>query len=147
MGELILSLEWRTGLKSSFIFAQQQEDIELEGSNYPWRTGLVHLNTFRISQVPLRRSNLIKFPRETLAGTVVGLCEILRQYESLPLWDSSLSANNEQANAIPNMKQHLEIAANRRSVLLALPHISVPELFRAQCRRVDRPPSATSRCC
>ena len=35
--ELIESLEQLTGLKSSFIFAKQQEDIELEGSNYPWR--------------------------------------------------------------------------------------------------------------
>lgn len=116
MLDLMESLEQLTGLKSSFIFANHQEDIDLEGSNYPWRTGLVSLNTFRVNQVPLRRSNLIKFPRTTLQQTVIGVIEILEQYESLPLWEtpSSEIASN------PSFKQTLELAVNRRSVLLAL---------------------------
>lgn len=107
-------------------------------SSFRWRTGLSPLNAFRITQVPLRRSNLEKFPRDKLLHTVLGVTEILRQYEALPLWapgdhsstkvagDSRRDEQTQPRSSVslnlenPNVKQAIELALNRRSVLLAL---------------------------
>ena len=43
--------------------------------DYPWRTGLAPLNTFRISQVPLRRSQLRSFARRSPGGRSSPFCK------------------------------------------------------------------------
>ena len=50
------------------------------------------VSTFRISQVPLRRSNLRKFfiGGQWPLRTVKGVIEVLRQYEALPLWHDGI---------------------------------------------------------
>ena len=45
-------LQQITGYRSSFTFTDAENTIvELAGANFPWRTGLAPLNTFRVSQV------------------------------------------------------------------------------------------------
>ncbi|CAD7937278.1 unnamed protein product [Amoebophrya sp. A120] len=127
--DLVESLEQLTGLKPSHVFfAQQQEDLQVleddELVALPWRTGIVPLNTFRLSQVPLRRSNLRGYPRHSLLHLVGSLIALLKQYEALPLWDQG-SYQNRNASAgfvVPSAetKQSLELALNRRSVLLGV---------------------------
>merc|ERR1712125_195065 len=80
-------LEQLTGQRSSFIFSDTREDIELAGAEYPWRTGLAQLNTFRVSQVPLRRSQLQRFPRRCPLDVVRGLDKILKDYADLNMWE------------------------------------------------------------
>jgi len=112
-------LEQLTGQRSSFIFSDTREDIELAGAEYPWRTGLAQLNTFRVSQVPLRRSDLKRFPRKGPLDVVKGLSTILKEYADLNMWEE------EDDNAAPRQSRtkdtsQLEALAVRRSVLLAL---------------------------
>merc|ERR1719335_627692 len=73
-------LEQLTGQRSSFIFSDTRDDIELAGADYPWRTGLAPLNTFRVSQVPLRRSQLRNFGRASPLEVTRGVARILREY-------------------------------------------------------------------
>merc|ERR1712232_365704 len=80
-------LEQLTGQRSSFIFSDTREDIELAGAEYPWRTGLAQLNTFRVSQVPLRRSQLQRFPLTSPLDVVLGLETILKDYGELGMWE------------------------------------------------------------
>merc|ERR1719221_658257 len=116
--ELQDSLEQLTGQRSSFIFSDTREDIELAGAEYPWRTGLAQLNTFRVSQVPLRRSELRRFPRRCPLDVVQGLETILRDYAELNMWEEETDDNSRTSRA-KDVAQ-LEILAVRRSVFLAL---------------------------
>lgn len=118
IGELQDLLEQLTGQRSSFIFSDTREDIELAGAEYPWRTGLAQLNTFRVSQVPLRRSHLQRFPRRTPLEVAEGLDTILREYAELNMWEEEAddSARTSRTKGV----QQLEALAVRRSVLLAL---------------------------
>merc|ERR1712232_787727 len=93
-------LEQLTGQRSSFIFSDTREDVELAGAEYPWRTGLAQLNTFRVSQVPLRRSELRRFPRTCPLDVVKGLETILRNYAELNMWEDE---NDESAR--PSAKE------------------------------------------
>merc|ERR1712151_88476 len=115
MGDL---LEQLTGQRSSFIFSDTREDIDLAGAEYPWRTGLAQLNTFRVSQVPLRRSELRRFPRRCPLDVVQGLETILRDYAELNMWEEETDDNSRTSRA-KDVAQ-LEILAVRRSVFLAL---------------------------
>merc|ERR1719181_2042122 len=110
-------LEQLTGQRSSFIFSDAQDDIELAGADYPWRTGLAPLNTFRISQVPLRQSQLKVFPRNSPLQVTAGLKSIIHEYTALPLWEDDSEENPKPSS---HDKATLDAAANRRSVLLAL---------------------------
>jgi len=110
-------LEQLTGQRSSFIFSDAQDDIELAGADYPWRTGLAPLNTFRISQVPLRQSQLKVFSRSSPLQVTTGLKSILNEYTALPLWEDDSEENPKPSS---HDKATLDAAANRRSVLLAL---------------------------
>merc|ERR1719401_2389244 len=111
-------LEQLTGQRSSFIFTDTREDIELAGAEYPWRTGLAQLNTFRVSQVPLRRSELRRFPRTCPLDVVKGLETILREYAELNMWQEETDddARTPMRKDVPQ----LEALAVRRSVFLAL---------------------------
>eukprot|EP00397_Hematodinium_sp_SG-2012_P004729 GEMP01004743.1.p1 GENE.GEMP01004743.1~~GEMP01004743.1.p1 ORF type:complete len:1107 (+),score=283.04 GEMP01004743.1:49-3321(+) len=113
--ELQEILEQLTGQRSFFVFSDAQDDIELAGADYPWRTGLSTLNTFRISQVPLRQSHLRHFPRQSPTTVTRGVISVLKEYSELPLWEEE-----EETQRPPTEKQVLDAAANRRSVLLAL---------------------------
>jgi len=117
--ELQDSLEELTGQRSSFIFSDSREDIELAGAEYPWRTGLAALNTFRVSEVPLRRSELRRYPRRSPLDVVQGLEVILTDYSNLNIWEEELEANSHASSSAKNVAQ-LEARAVRRSVLLAL---------------------------
>jgi len=112
-------LEQLTGQRSSFIFSDTREDIELAGAEYPWRTGLAQLNTFRVSQVPLRRSDLKRFPRNCPLDVVRGLSVILKEYGDLNMWDEENDDSTRQARPKKDTSQ-METFAVRRSVLLAL---------------------------
>lgn len=111
-------LEQLTGFRSSFTFSDAEDDIELAGADYPWRTGLAPLNTFRVSQVPVRASHMKQFKRTSPLSVAHGLLEILQEYERLDLWE------DEGAEGQPDRKQldkgELELIAQRRNVLLAL---------------------------
>eukprot|EP00929_Paragymnodinium_shiwhaense_P035409 TRINITY_DN19114_c0_g1_i1.p1 TRINITY_DN19114_c0_g1~~TRINITY_DN19114_c0_g1_i1.p1 ORF type:complete len:1111 (-),score=244.58 TRINITY_DN19114_c0_g1_i1:152-3484(-) len=111
-------LEQLTGQRSSFIFSDTREDIELAGAEYPWRTGLAHLNTFRVSQVPLRRSQLARFPRRCPLDVWDGLDIILKEYAELNMWEEEVeeAARSSRAKDVAQ----LEVLAVRRSVYLAL---------------------------
>eukprot|EP00927_Polykrikos_kofoidii_P060814 TRINITY_DN55721_c0_g1_i1.p1 TRINITY_DN55721_c0_g1~~TRINITY_DN55721_c0_g1_i1.p1 ORF type:complete len:1131 (+),score=193.61 TRINITY_DN55721_c0_g1_i1:235-3393(+) len=111
-------LEQLTGQRSSFIFSDTREDIELAGAEYPWRTGLAQLNTFRVSQVPLRRSNLQRLPRNTPLEVAQGLGSILREYVALNVWEEE--TDDSARTSRTKNAQRLEALAVRRSVLLAL---------------------------
>lgn len=111
-------LEQLTGQRSSFIFSDTREDIELAGAEYPWRTGLAQLNTFRVSQVPLRRSDLKRFPRTCPLDIVRGLTTILKEYADLNMWEEE--AGDEARQSRTKDTSQLEALAVRRSVLLAL---------------------------
>jgi len=115
VSELQEVLEQLTGQRSSFIFSDAQDDIELAGADYPWRTGCATLNTFRISQVPLRLSNLREYPRGSPLEVAKGLISALTEYSELPLWEEE--DDNQRP---PAERKVLDAAANRRSVLLAL---------------------------
>lgn len=117
--ELQDSLEQLTGQRSSFIFSDTREDIELAGAEYPWRTGLAQLNTFRVSQVPIRRAELRKFPRATPLEVVQGLERILQDYADLNMWEEELEDQSRASSRMKDVAQ-LEARAVRRSVLLAL---------------------------
>merc|ERR1712232_728134 len=110
-------LEQLTGQRSSFIFSDTREDIELAGAEYPWRTGLAQLNTCRVSQVPLRRSQLQRFPRRCPLDVVRGLDKILKDYADLNMWEDETDDN--RASRQKDVAQ-LEALAVRRSVYLAL---------------------------
>merc|ERR1711920_61045 len=110
-------LEQLTGQRSSFIFSDTREDIELAGAEYPWRTGLAQLNTFRVSQVPLRRSDLRRFPRRCPLDIVCGLDTILKDYADLNMWEDE--TDDSRASRQKDVAQ-LEALAVRRSVYLAL---------------------------
>lgn len=110
-------LEQLTGQRSSFIFSDTREDIELAGAEYPWRTGLAQLNTFRVSQVPLRRSHLQRFPRHSPLEVVQGLEAILIEYASLNMWEDE---NDESTRPSAKEVTQLESLAVRRSVYLAM---------------------------
>jgi hypothetical protein len=112
-------LEQLTGQRSSFIFSDTREDIELAGAEYPWRTGLAQLNTFRVSQVPLRRSDLKRYPRSCPLEIVRGLSMILKEYGDLKMWDEEDDDSVRQSRTKLDTAQ-LETLAVRRSVLLAL---------------------------
>merc|ERR1719181_1382271 len=112
-------LEQLTGQRSSFIFSDTREDIELAGAEYPWRTGLAQLNTFRVSQVPLRRSDLKRFPRNCPMDVVRGLSVILKEYAELNMWDEEADDAAARQSRSKDTSQ-LEALAVRRSVLLAL---------------------------
>lgn len=111
-------LEQLTGQRSSFIFSDTREDIELAGAEYPWRTGLAQLNTFRVSQVPLRRSDLKRFPRSSPLEIVRGLHTILIEYCGLNMWEEEADDAARQSRSKDTSQ--LEALAVRRSVLLAL---------------------------
>lgn len=111
-------LEQLTGQRSSFIFSDTREDIELAGAEYPWRTGLAQLNTFRVSQVPLRRSDLKRFQRNRPLDIVRGLTTILKEYADLNMWDQEDDDAVRQSRTKDTSQ--LEALAVRRSVLLAL---------------------------
>lgn len=111
-------LEQLTGQRSSFIFSDKTEDIEFAGAEYPWRTGLAQLNTFRVSQVPLRRSQLSRFPRNSPAEVAHGLEIVLREYADLNMWEEETD-DNSRASRTKDVNQ-VEALALRRSVLLAL---------------------------
>merc|ERR1719359_1350099 len=111
-------LEQLTGQRSSFIFSDTREDIELAGAEYPWRTGLAQLNTFRVSQVPLRRSDLKRFPRTCPLDIVRGLSKILNEYTDLNMWEEETDDAARQSRS-KDVAQ-LEVLAVRRSVYLAL---------------------------
>merc|ERR1719310_236509 len=111
-------LEQLTGQRSSFIFSDTREDIELAGAEYPWRTGLAQLNTFRVSQVPLRRSDLKRFPRTCPLDIVRGLTTILKEYADLNMWEEEVDDAARQSRTKDTSQ--LETFAVRRSVLLAL---------------------------
>jgi len=113
-------LEQLTGQRSSFIFSDTREDIELAGAEYPWRTGLAQLNTFRVSQVPLRRSELRRFPRTCPLDVVQGLEIILRDYAELNMWEEETEDNSRTAGSLRKGVRGLEALAVRRSVFLAL---------------------------
>merc|ERR1712066_839030 len=106
-------LEQLTGQRSSFIFSDTREDIELAGAEYPWRTGLAQLNTFRVSQVPLRRSHLTRFPRRSPLDVVQGLETILRDFAELNMWEEE-SEDNARSSRQKDVAQ-LEALAVRRS--------------------------------
>merc|ERR1719478_781095 len=93
VGELQDLLEQLTGQRSSFIFSDAQDDIELAGADYPWRTGLAPLNTFRISQVPLRQSQLRSYTRSSPLEVTRGMARIVKEYTTLPLWEDENDAN------------------------------------------------------
>jgi len=116
--ELQDSLEQLTGQRSSFIFADTREDIELAGAEYPWRTGLAQLNTFRVSQMPLRRSELRRFPRQTPMNVCEGLEVILNDYADLNMWEDDLEETS-RSGRVKDVAQ-VEQRVLRRSVLLAL---------------------------
>jgi len=116
--ELQDSLEQLTGQRSSFIFSDTREDIELAGAEYPWRTGLAQLNTFRVSQVPLRRSELRRYPKRSPLEVVQGLEVILSEYASLNMWEEE-EIDSTHTSRVKDVAQ-LEARAVRRSVLLAL---------------------------
>eukprot|EP00747_Dinoflagellata_sp_TGD_P209634 gnl/TRDRNA2_/TRDRNA2_83015_c0_seq1.p1 gnl/TRDRNA2_/TRDRNA2_83015_c0~~gnl/TRDRNA2_/TRDRNA2_83015_c0_seq1.p1 ORF type:complete len:1090 (+),score=229.66 gnl/TRDRNA2_/TRDRNA2_83015_c0_seq1:103-3372(+) len=111
-------LEQLTGQRSSFIFSDTREDIELAGAEYPWRTGLAQLNTFRVSQVPLRRSDLRLFPRDGPLDVARGLGTILKEYAELAMWEEEGDDTARQPRG--KESSQLEALAVRRSVLLAL---------------------------
>lgn len=112
-------LEQLTGQRSSFIFSDTREDIELAGAEYPWRTGLAQLNTFRVSQVPLRRSDVKRFPRTCPLDIVRGLSTILKEYADLNMWEDEADDAAARQSRSKDTSQ-LEALAVRRSVLLAL---------------------------
>lgn len=112
-------LEQLTGQRSSFIFSDTREDIELAGAEYPWRTGLAQLNTFRVSQVPLRRSDVKRFPRTCPIDIVRGLSTILKEYADLNMWEDEADDAAVRQSRSKDTSQ-LEALAVRRSVLLAL---------------------------
>lgn len=112
-------LEQLTGQRSSFIFSDTREDIELAGAEYPWRTGLAQLNTFRVSQVPLRRSDLKRFPRSCPLDIVKGLSTILKEYAGLNMWEEDADESRAGQSRTKETLQ-LETRSVRRSVLLAL---------------------------
>lgn len=117
--ELQDSLEQITGHRSSFIFADSREDIEFAGAEYPWRTGLAQLNTFRVSQVPLRRSELRQYPRHNPLAIVDGLEVILSEYAGLNMWEEEMDDSAHNSTRVKDV-QSLESRAVKRSVLLAL---------------------------
>lgn len=117
--ELQDSLEQLTGQRSSFIFSDTREDIELAGAEYPWRTGLAQLNTFRVSQVPLRRAELRRFSRSSPLEVVQGMESILQDYADLNMWEEELEDQSRASSRRKDVAQ-LEARAVRRSVLLAL---------------------------
>merc|ERR1719401_3252021 len=108
-------LEQLTGHRSSFIFSDTREDIELAGAEYPWRTGLAQLNTFRVSQVPLRRSDLRCFPRSSPLNVVQGLESVLSEYSGLNMWEEELDDSSHTSSRVKDV-QNLEARAIRRSV-------------------------------
>lgn len=118
IAELQDLLEQLTGQRSSFIFSDTREDLELAGAEYPWRTGLAQLNTFRVSQVPLRRSELRRFPRRNPLDIVQGLEVILGEYAELNMWEEETEDHAHAARA--KDAQQLETLAVQRSVFLAL---------------------------
>jgi hypothetical protein len=119
ISELQDLLEQLTGQRSSFIFSDTREDIELAGAEYPWRTGLAQLNTFRVSQVPLRRSHLQRFPRNSPVEVVRGLDTILKEYAELNMWDDEVDEHSRAGRA-KDLAAQLEALAVRRSVFLAI---------------------------
>jgi len=120
IAELQDLLEQLTGQRSSFIFSDTREDIELAGAEYPWRTGLAQLNTFRVSQVPLRRSHLQRFPRGSPLDVARGLETILKEYSDLGMWEEEEESARVARPAKDHGSSHLEALAVRRSVYLAL---------------------------
>merc|ERR1719171_3071949 len=90
-------LEQLTGQRSSFIFSDAQDDIELAGADYPWRTGLAPLNTFRVSQVPIRASQMKQFQRPSPLAVARSLQSILKEYEALDLWEEETADAGQQA--------------------------------------------------
>jgi hypothetical protein len=109
-------LEQLTGFRSSFTFSDAEDDIELAGADYPWRTGLAPLNTFRVSQVPIRASQMKQFQRQDPLAVAQSLHKILKEYEALDLWEED-TGNDGQA---PAASTNIEEVAQRRNVLLAL---------------------------
>jgi len=121
LAELQDSLEQLTGHRSSFIFADSHEGTEL--ADYPWRTGVAHLNTFRVSQVPLRRSDLGRFPRRSPLDVVRGLETILKEYVDLNMWEEDADdgvRSSPDSGRRGRDAPRPEALAKRRSVLLAL---------------------------
>ena len=51
--------------------------------------GLAPLNTFRVSQIALRRSHFKPFKRTTLPDVCDGLISIIQEYQKLPLWEGT----------------------------------------------------------
>jgi len=114
-------LEQLTGQRSSSVFSDAREDPDLAGAEYPWRTGLGQLNTFRVSQVPVRRSELRRLPRGCPLDIVRGLEAILREYSALNMWEEEKGEHSTHvAKHSTKNAQRLEALAARRSVLLAL---------------------------
>jgi hypothetical protein len=108
-------LEQLTGFRSSFTFSDAEDDIELAGADYPWRTGLAPLNTFRVSQVPIRASQMKQFQRHSPLAVARSLQSILKEYEALDLWEEETADAGQQAASA-----NVEEVAQRRNVLLAL---------------------------
>merc|ERR1712008_423115 len=98
-----------------------REDPDLAGAEYPWRTGLGQLNTFRVSQVPVRRSELRRLPRGCPLDILRGLEAILREYSALNMWEEEQGEHSAHVTKrSAKDAQRLEALAARRSVLLAL---------------------------
>jgi len=111
-------LEQITGQRSSFIFSDTRDDIELAGAEYPWRTGLAPLTNCRVSQAPLRQSDLRPFPRRCPLDIVFGLESVLRDYSELNLWDEETDDASRVSRGKDGAK--LDALAMKRSVILAL---------------------------
>ena len=117
-------LQQITGYRSSFTFTDAENTIvELAGANFPWRSGLAPLNTFRVSQIPLRRSHLKPFMRNTLSELCGGLISLITEYEGLPLWQDEVQPQDEESGLSDKpalKKQDIDNASARRNILLAV---------------------------
>jgi len=117
--ELQENLEQLTGQSVSFASTDSREDLELAGAEYPWRTGLAQLETFRVSQVPLRRSQLRRHPRSSPLAVIQGMESILQEYQGLDLWEEDLEGSSRTSSAPKDAKRTEELS-QRRNVLIAL---------------------------
>mmetsp|Transcript_18122 Transcript_18122/g.43535 ORF Transcript_18122/g.43535 Transcript_18122/m.43535 type:complete len:1082 (-) Transcript_18122:114-3359(-) len=118
--ELQELLEQLTGYQSSFSFSDAENEIELAGADYPWRTGLAPLSTFRVAQVPLRRSHLKNFSRSSPLAVARGMLHLLQEYSALSLWDEEQTDDPGTRLMTKAEKSKSDQASSRRNVLLAL---------------------------
>jgi len=66
---------------------EMREEAQLAGAAYPWRTGLTALRTFNVCRIPLRRSVLRHFPRNSPLEVASCLERVLEEFGRLNIGD------------------------------------------------------------